>query len=194
MENNRKCTESREKQRENGYRIKQLREYLGISRRSFAIRLGYSMTQIGRYEEGITIPSEEVIQKICSEYGVDTNYFKGKKKLEESAQKDESEKGIAARIIKSRTEKGWTQKKLAEKSGVNTAIISRVESGAKLTEKQGIKLAEALGVGIEWLMKGNEKKKQWPADKKMIDWLWEHDDIRRELWNQMENEEDLNKG
>lgn len=74
---------------------------------------------------------------------------------------------------------------LARHSGVDASIINRVEFGAKLTEKQGVKLAEALEVGISWLLLGNEKKKEYPADKKMIDWLWEHSDVRKEIWGRM---------
>lgn len=74
---------------------------------------------------------------------------------------------------------------LSRRSGVVASIINRVEFGAKLTKKQGVKLAEALEVGIEWLLLGNEKKKEYPADKKMIDWLWEHSDVRKEIWDRM---------
>ena len=55
--------------------------------------------------------------------------------------------------------------------------ISQVESGAKLTEKQGTKISETLEVGFDWLMTGNEKKKMYPADRKMMDWLWEKEDV-----------------
>lgn len=61
-----------------------------------------------------------------------------------------------------REEKGWSQKELARRSGVDASIINRVEFGAKLTEKQGVKLAEALEVGISWLLLGNEKTMDVP--------------------------------
>ena len=74
---------------------------------------------------------------------------------------------------------------MAKRSGVNQAIINRVEFGAKLTEKQAVKLAETLEIGVEWLMQGDEKKKKYPADQKMILWLWDHEDARQEIWVRM---------
>ncbi|MBQ9210879.1 MAG: hypothetical protein IJ153_04195 [Clostridia bacterium] len=71
------------------------------------------------------------------------------------------------------------------RSGVNHATINRVEFGAKLTEKQGLKLAETLEVGYQWLMTGDVEKRYYPADQKLIDWLWRHPDVRAELWGKM---------
>ena len=68
---------------------------------------------------------------------------------------------------------------------INHATINRVEFGAKLTEKQAIKISEVLEVGIEWLLKGDEAKKDYPIDQRMIHWLWKHEDERREIWNRM---------
>ena len=84
-----------------------------------------------------------------------------------------------------RKEKGWNEHELAKRSGVSQSVISQVESGAKLTEKQGTKISETLEVGFDWLMTGNEKKKMYPADRKMMDWLWEKEDVRREIWERM---------
>lgn len=55
----------------------------------------------------------------------------------------------------------------------------------KLSGKQGRKIAEALEIGFEWLIEGDERKKMYPADQKMIDWLWQHEDIRKMLWEKM---------
>ena len=78
---------------------------------------------------------------------------------------------------------------LSEKSGVDRTLINRVESGAKFTEKQAVRLAETLEVGVEWLLQGDEKSKEYPVDQQMIRWLWEHEDVRREVWNRMQESE-----
>ena len=35
---------------------------------------------------------------------------------------------------------------------------------------------------------GDEEKRQYPADKKLIEWLWEHPEVREELWKKMGEE------
>ena len=46
-----------------------------------------------------------------------------------------------------------------------------------------------LHVGVDWLLTGDEGKKQYPADRKLIDWLWEHAEVREELWKRMDDGE-----
>lgn len=117
-------------------------------------------------------------------FEVDKRYFEGLINVESAVEKKNPEAGVVKRLKTTREEKGWSQYELSRRSGVNASLINRVESGAKLTEKQGVKLAEALQVEVDWLC-GDENKKQYPADKRMIDWLWEHEEIRKELWDRM---------
>ena len=49
-------------------------------------------------------------------------------------------------------------------------------------------IASALNVGVDWLTKGNEDRKKYPADQKMTDWLWEHPDVREMIWNMMKTD------
>ncbi len=170
--------------------IKELRSYLRLSQASFAEPLGLSPTHIARFEKGVSVPSIETIDTICQVYSVDRRYFETSKEntsisVEDVVNLTNPEEGIAERIKIARGEIGWSQNELAKRSGVNQAIINRVEFGAKLTEKQAVKLAETLEIGVEWLMQGDEKKKKYPADQKMILWLWDHEDVRQEIWVRM---------
>ena len=62
-----------------------------------------------------------------------------------------------------------------------------LESGKyQLKRKAAEKLGVALEVGVDWLLTGDEEKKQYPADKMLIDWLWQHPEIREELWERMQ--------
>ena len=79
---------------------------------------------------------------------------------------------------------------MEEATGVAQAVISRLESVAKLTEKMRCKLAEALEVGLDWLMVGEERTKYFPADRKMIEWLKDHEAVRQEIWEKMKNSPD----
>ena len=61
-----------------------------------------------------------------------------------------------------RTEKGMTQTKLAELSGINARQIRKIETGEIKTKNITVgtitALANALGVGIEELIKENAEK------------------------------------
>ena len=79
---------------------------------------------------------------------------------------------------------------LSRKAGISQPQISMLESGKyQLKRKAGTKLAEALDVGVDWLVSGDERKRRYPADRKLIDWLWEHPEVREELWKKMGEEE-----
>lgn len=164
--------------------LKYLREYLHLSQTAFAKPLELSPTHISRLEKGISAVTDPIINKVCATFSVSKEYFYDNMPLSDAIQ-ERKEPGF--RLKFAREEKGWTQTELAEQSGVYASIISRVEAGAKLTEKQGIKLAEALEVGADWLMNGNEAHKHWPVDQALINWLWENEGIREELWEKMKN-------
>ena len=143
--------------------ITNLRAYLQLSQAAFAEPLGLSPTHIARFEKGISIPSQDTIVLICKAYQVNPEYFtETGMDLSIAVKKNNPEAGISERLESARQERGWSQNELAKRSDVNQAIINRVEFGAKLTEKQAVKLAEALEVGVDWLMQGDEKKKKYP--------------------------------
>ena len=43
-----------------------------------------------------------------------------------------------------------------------------------------------LEVGVEWLLTGNEERKNFPLEGKLAEWLWRHPEVREELWKRME--------
>lgn len=88
-----------------------------------------------------------------------------------------------------REEKGRSQNELAKHSGVSHPAINRAEFGAKLTEKKGLKLAAALEIRFDRLMRGEENKKNWLADQKVIDLQWKQEDVGREIWDRMDGED-----
>ena len=171
-------------------RIRNLRAYLQLSQAAFAEPLGLSPTHIARFEKGVSAPTSETIDAICKAFFVDKRYFevegsKASISVEDAVEKMNPEDGVAGRLKMARDAKSWSQNELAKRADVNQATINRVEFGAKLTEKQAVKLAETLEVGLEWLLKGDEEKKNYPVDQRMIRVLWQHEDERREIWNRM---------
>ena len=170
-----------------GVLLYNLRTYLNLSRVTFSQKVGYSRTHIARFESGEAVPSDEVIDKICETFDVNRRYFdiNSPMPIEEAVKTKNPAAGVAARLKNTRCEKGLTQGELAKLSGVSQPIISRIEFGEKLTEKQGKKLAEALEVGADWLMFGDEEKRNYPADDKMMKWLWEHEKEREAIWEKI---------
>ena len=95
---------------------------------------------------------------------------------------------VSARLKSARRERGLKQKELAEIAGVENALISGVENHNRLlTEPMAKKLADALMVGIDWLLYGIEDKKDYPVNEEMIDWLWTQKQLRKNIWEQMKS-------
>lgn len=61
---------------------------------------------------------------------------------------------LAERIKKFRKQKGWTQQKLAEKTGLSFNAITKIEQGRAEhpTLKTLIKLADVFGISIDELV------------------------------------------
>lgn len=117
---------------------------------------------------------------------MDREYFYGAIDLADAIHLSQSKTTSGERLKEARERRGMTQKDLAEAIGVVQQVISRFETGSQITDKQGHKLAEVLEIGFDWLMEGDERNKFFPVDEKMIDWLKNHEDVRREIWNKME--------
>lgn len=61
---------------------------------------------------------------------------------------------IAARLVWAREQRGWKQKDLIERSGVNQRTVSDIERGANLKPTEIPILAETCGVRALWLQRG----------------------------------------
>ena len=137
-------------------KICRLRAYLNLSRVKFGAPLGLSPTQIMRFEKGIYVPSDETIKRICESFGVDERlFFDSDITVEDAIKKRNIDSEVSIRLKTIREEKGWSQTELAKRAGVTGHLIYRIEAGQRLKEEQGVRIAEALEVGVDWLMRGN---------------------------------------
>ena len=171
-------------------KIHDLRLYLGLSLKAFGDAIGYTGMHISRFEKGVLSPDERAIQKICQVFRVDPEYFTGEMPVEQAVQKVEVDTaGAGQRLSIARQEKGLSMWELSKRAGISQPQISVLESGKyQLRRKAGEKLAAVLEVGVEWLLTGDEEKKDFPADKAMVNWLWQHPEVREELWKRMKDE------
>ena len=171
-------------------KIKELRKLLNLSLVAFSKPLGCSPTHIKRMEVGTVIPGEEFISKLCEVYHISPAYFDGTVSIEELDIKDQEEekKEIGKRLKQARKEKGMTLKELSLLASITDAQLSLTENGHyRLKENRAEDIAEALEVGVEWLLYGEERNKHFPAYRKMMEWLKDHPEIREQIWKMMEN-------
>ena len=135
-----------------------LRNKLGLSRASFARALDISPSQMARIEAVKVVSLEEEMKQ------------------------------VGKRLKQARLEKGLTLKELSDLVGLSDSQLCLIENGTnKLAEKRAANIGEALEVGVEWLLHGKERNKAFPADRKMMEWLKDHPDVREQIWKMMEN-------
>ena len=173
-----------------GEKIHDLRLYLGLSLKAFGDAIGYTGSHILRIEQKAVNPSEQFIQKVCEGLRVDPEYFTGEMPVDQAVQKVEVDTaGAGHRLSIARQEKGLSMWELSRRVGISQPQISMLESGKyQLKRKAGEKLAAVLEVGVDWLLTGDEDRKNFPADKAMVNWLWQHPEVREELWKRMKDE------
>lgn len=189
-------------------KIMDLRLYLQMSKAEFGKCVGYSATHITRLENGESAPKEEFLDNLCRKFCLRSDYFRGGLSLEKALKdngiddtrwRGKDDKGSSSgresmlydgkapqRIKELRELRGISQRKLALISGVDNSLVSQVESGdRRLSLNAAEKIADALEVGSGWLLYGNEYMKEYPVNRELIDYLWDNEDIRRDLWDRM---------
>lgn len=172
-------------------KIVELKNKLGLSRASFARALDISPSQMARIEAGKVVFSDEFLQKICSTFHVNPGFFEGTVEVDEAVKVvslEEEMKQVGKRLKQARLEKGLTLKELSKMIDLSDSQLCLIENGTnKLAEKRAANIGEALEVGVEWLLHGKERNKHFPADRKMMEWLKDHPDVREQIWEMMEN-------
>jgi transcriptional regulator with XRE-family HTH domain len=61
---------------------------------------------------------------------------------------------LAEALRQAREKRGWTQVQLADRAGISQSLLARYESGEYLPGAENlVRVADALGIGVEKLMK-----------------------------------------
>lgn len=176
------------------YRIKlrMIRKSLGLSQEALGKSIGLTGAHISRLENGKSGISDAILDKYTEVFGVDPEWMNSAiedEKVRFSGQKIDGAVTLGDRIRELRLEMKLSQKKFAQYAGVQPGDINRVEAGKAALGPQSLKrIAEAFRVGIEWLQYGDESKKAYPVDGKMIEYLWRNEKLREMIYHYMDEE------
>ena len=89
-----------------------------------------------------------------------------------------------------RKSKDLIQKDFGEKVGYSPSAILKIETNLNhATDKTLHDIADTFDVGFEWLKFGDERYRKSPVNRKLIEWLMDHQEIRDQLWKKMLDEE-----
>lgn len=173
-----------------------LRKSLKLSREEMAATLGYSAGQLGRYERGEQAPTEIFYKVVLERYGIPKEYFLDTLHSSEDGMSGGSlvEKNVPAinwkavgkRIKEIRSNLGMSQSQFAKHIGCAKGTIAQAEATGKVLSDRLIEyIAENCDVGKDWILYGDEGKKNYPVNEEMIRYLWENEDTRKAIWEKM---------
>ena len=145
-----------------------------------------------RFETGVAVPKEKHINTICEKYHVNPAYFTGEICIDEAITEmpEDDRKNAGKRLKQIRLEMNMTAKEFCPLIDISHTHLFMLESGnTQMTETRANEIAEKLHVGVDWLLYGNERAKDWPLDTEMVKWLKEHPEKRMiiEQWMEEEN-------
>ena len=79
---------------------------------------------------------------------------------------------LGERLRYRRRQMGWTQEKLALKSGTNQAVIQKIENGKSLRPRKIDDIAAVLEVSPAWLMFGDDRSVPLTDEARELAELW----------------------
>lgn len=98
-------------------------------------------------------------------------------------------KQVGQRLNEIRKEKNMTLVEFAKKIHISESQLSFIENGeGRLTQRRANDIAVFFEVGVDWILYGDEEKKENSINKKVIDWLWSHSEYREDIWKRIHNE------
>ena len=175
--------------------VLKVRDALHLTLKTIAKATGVTESTVSRYLNGCSTIPAAWADRFCQAFCVDAEWIeKGSghpvftDEVQPSVTADTS--GAGDRLRQMRKELGLVQKEVYEPLGITRTMYSRLENGhAGVSLENAQKIEEIFGCGVDWLLYGDEEKKLYPAGKKMIEWLWAHEEERKMLWEKMEEEE-----
>lgn len=150
-------------------KLKQIRIEHGYSLDKMAQLLGYSRTHYSKMERGEYNPPADLLDKLAALPSPETT-------------------GFTERFIQLRKERGTTLVQFAEFIGMSRASLCRIENGSAFpNDRQLIKIVETCGVGADWLLYGNNSRKDYPLTDQIIEFFWDEPELRKLIWEKYRN-------
>lgn len=139
----------------------------------------------GQSEEELII---EIKKTLSNEDNIKNEESSDSKKEERSENNNSLTTGIVKeetfgdRIHQIRVSRNCSLRAFSEIVEVGYTSIQRWEKNIIMPEDYTIeRTAENLDVGVDWLKNGNLKRKNYPCDRRMIEWLKEKPEVRRTI-------------
>lgn len=138
-------------------------------------------------------PAKRSLLRYQKKYDIPEEYFSNDTPISFYINKPKTikEKKIETglRLKEARNKKGISQTKLAEIIGVTEQLISAIEVGrVTLIDEKAKAIANALDVEKNWLLFGKEFNVSYPINDKMLKWLNEHEEVRKDLWMRLKED------
>jgi transcriptional regulator with XRE-family HTH domain len=168
-------------------RVKEVREYFGLSQVQFAEKLNMSPGAIGNIEVGRSSVSDRTISLICNAFGINRSWFctgDGEMFAPGFAQSKADKEGACLRIKNVRKAIGLTQEQFAKSIGFSLMQVHFVEAGKTIPSNDFLShVASVYGLSYNWLLTGEGEKKSEvkPVDEELIRWLNEHSNVLSEI-------------
>jgi len=150
-------------------------------------KIGMTETYISAMERGSIYPSDDVISRLSTIFGIRSDWLKTGEEpmfLPGRERPAVDVDGIGERVKKIRKKTGLSQTEFGGRIGFSRNQIYCVEAG-KLTASTDFlgRLADEYGVNLDWLLTGvgEEEGKRDLVDDALIAWLKENPDIVKEL-------------
>ena len=170
---------------------------LSVSLRRIATATGKAVAVVNCYFNGKKNPPEDWINTFCAVYCVDKDWlingageearepvFTGQPALSVFLK---SSQNAGDRVRAVRKEAGLTQTEFGKRIGISQhAVFDLEKDNTKLTPFSAGRIEDQFDIGADWLMFGDEGKKNFPVSDKLIKWLWKNEDVRERLWREME--------
>ena len=163
-------------------RIKEIKKELEITNVDLSRAVNHADNYFDMLISGDVEVTDLLIDQVCSKFYINKQYLlKGEGNISDYPI---GKKNIINRINMIKGDLSISA--FARKVGISQPHMTKIIHGS-VVFKEGMlrKIADACNVGYEWLVYGDEKYHYFPVNNQLIQWLWENQDVRKELWEKV---------